>query len=189
MDGVLKCPECGSEDVVPIFYGFQTKEVKQKMQNGQLVFGALGAHKGLPTHKCITCHATFQRFPWNRAIKFLEGICLVSTIGLLCGAGYFVGRATILSDSVATTFLSQILADSFTVSSLTLAVVLWILTMFVIICFEAISITRRIRLVDRLGIGYVVGNFLSALSLTAWVTLVIEAIALVFIIVANALLD
>jgi hypothetical protein len=107
----------------------------------------------------------------------------------MCGAGYFVGRVTIVPDAFAGAFLSQVLADSFKASSLTNDMALWVLAISGVICFEAISVTKKVRLFDRLGIGYVLGNFLSAFTLTAWITLVIEAIALVFIIVAYALLD
>jgi hypothetical protein len=91
-----------------------------------------------------------------------------------------------MSDASASSIISQALADAFRVSTATDKVALWLLGLFVLVCFEAICVTRKIRLVDRLGYGYILGYFLSAWIMGALVTITIGAIAFVFIIIADA---
>ena len=183
-----KCPECGSKDLVPIFYGFETREVKNRVQRGELVFGALASYSGMPTHKCRACQSTFAIHKWKHAANVMWLTKLALGLILLGLAGYLVGHSTIISDSLIRSVIAQSLAGSLAASILTKPMVLWLVGILMVAGFGAICITRKITLLGRVGCGYVLGYSLSALILSAWLTMVVEAVSLVFVLIADAAL-
>jgi len=180
------CPECGSKNVVRIHYGFETDDVKQRVREGRLAFGALAPHAGMPTHKCQDCQTSFRAHTWSTLTAGLQLATLLAALVLLSLGGYFAGRATILSDASTSAVMAQALADSFRVSTVTGRIALWLLGILALVFFESICVTKKIRLLDKLGYGYIIGYFFSAWTQIAWMTIAIGAITFVFVIIADA---
>ncbi len=58
------CPECGTNHVVPIAYGYPSSETFEAAQRGELMLGGCMVGVGNPTHHCKACEAQFR--PENR---------------------------------------------------------------------------------------------------------------------------
>ena len=183
-----KCPECGSKDLVPIFYGFESREIRTRIRNGNLAFGALAPYPGMPTHKCRACQATFEIHKWKYTTTAIRLTKLAFGLTLLGLAGYLVGHSTIISDALIRSVMAQFVAGSFVASTLTKPLVLWLVGILLVAVFEAICITRKITLLGRIGGAYVLGYSLSALTMSAWWTMVVEAVSFIFVLIADAAL-
>ena len=174
--------------MIPIFYGFETREVRNRVRNGDLAFGALAPYPGMPTHKCRACQSTFAIHKWKHTATVVWLTKLAFGLILLGLGGYLVGHSTIISDSLVRSVIAQSLAGSLAASILTKPMVLWLVGILMVAGFEAICITRKITLLGRVGCGYVLGYSLSALILSAWLTMVVEAVSFVFVLIADAAL-
>ena len=49
------CPECGSEDVVPIVYGMPGPELREQSDRGEVALGGCCVSDDDPTHLCRAC--------------------------------------------------------------------------------------------------------------------------------------
>ena len=64
-----RCPNCGSEKTVPIFYGYpareRMKDVLVSVKRGEIEYGGPSVTCDDPTHHCKSCgHNFFLKPPW-----------------------------------------------------------------------------------------------------------------------------
>jgi hypothetical protein len=55
-----ECPECGSEEVIPIVYGLPRPEIVRKAVYGEVILGGSTVHEDAPDLFCCSCGAR-----WN----------------------------------------------------------------------------------------------------------------------------
>lgn len=51
-----RCPECGSDRIVPILYGLPTSESGEAADRGELLIGGCMTGPGAPRWGCGACH-------------------------------------------------------------------------------------------------------------------------------------
>jgi len=56
--GKPTCPQCGSQDLVPIVYGLPGPDLSKAAQRGEVVLG--GRVLGAPNRACRACGASFR---------------------------------------------------------------------------------------------------------------------------------
>ena len=62
---MIVCPECGSEDVLPIIYGLPAPETEERAQRGEVRLGGCIVEEGSPTLVCTLCGREWQDKPFN----------------------------------------------------------------------------------------------------------------------------
>lgn len=66
------CPECHSEEIVPIIYGnLGYREVSEQDQ-GKIILGTTSATSDSPSMQCINCHLLFGSIREEMAIAQIE---------------------------------------------------------------------------------------------------------------------
>jgi len=55
-----KCPRCTSQRVIPIVYGFPTKETDDSAMNGEIELGGCSVYGNDPTSFCTKCGKRFN---------------------------------------------------------------------------------------------------------------------------------
>lgn len=56
-----KCPNCGSENVVPIMYGVPTPEMVERSAKGEIKLGGYAVGPDMPDWSCKDCGYTWLR--------------------------------------------------------------------------------------------------------------------------------
>ncbi|MDH5511136.1 MAG: hypothetical protein OEZ32_12400 [Nitrospinota bacterium] len=57
----ISCPECGSDDIVPIRYGTPGAEMLQEVEEGKAVMGGCVLDEESPVGLCRACNHKFGR--------------------------------------------------------------------------------------------------------------------------------
>lgn len=57
----MKCPRCGSEDIVPIVYGYPGPELVKESEAGKVRLGGCIVSEDNPTHACKRCGHRWRR--------------------------------------------------------------------------------------------------------------------------------
>ena len=58
----LRCPECGSTNVVPIVYGLPPPEAGEEAERGEIVLGGCCVMDDSSTRHCRDCEHEWGRF-------------------------------------------------------------------------------------------------------------------------------
>jgi hypothetical protein len=119
----------------------------------------------------------------------LSSARLAASFVLPIFVGYYAGSATIVSDPIVKSTISQLLSASITPSTAVTDLAMWILSMFVVIGLLAIGAITRNRMIVLGGLGYVVGFLSSAWILNAWWTIMFEAFILTLFLMSYAMLS
>jgi hypothetical protein len=56
----VKCPQCGSQDVIRIVYGFPSSQTIEKAEKGEIKLGGCVVHPDNPNLHCKHCHFEFK---------------------------------------------------------------------------------------------------------------------------------
>jgi hypothetical protein len=67
------CPECGSQDVLPIEYGLPGPELKARAMRGEVVLGGCIVYDGAPDMICVSCGARWLDLRWKRLLEEEDG--------------------------------------------------------------------------------------------------------------------
>ncbi|MCX7720652.1 MAG: hypothetical protein N2Z64_05145 [Dictyoglomus thermophilum] len=51
----IKCPKCGSKNVIPIIYGYPTSEAFEKEKRGEIILGGCVIEYDSPNWYCKEC--------------------------------------------------------------------------------------------------------------------------------------
>ncbi|MEQ9617581.1 MAG: hypothetical protein RIG61_00210 [Deltaproteobacteria bacterium] len=62
---MIVCPECGSEDVVPIVYGLPTPDTFESAGRGEIRLGGCEIEEDSPTLICKSCGREWQDKPFD----------------------------------------------------------------------------------------------------------------------------
>ena len=49
------CPNCASDDVIPIIYGLPSEETEESAQKGEFILGGCIVEEGSPNLYCKSC--------------------------------------------------------------------------------------------------------------------------------------
>lgn len=60
--GGLRCPACGSADVIPILHGLPDHDMFQAAERGEIAIGGCVIHSSSPTDVCRACDTEFGSF-------------------------------------------------------------------------------------------------------------------------------
>ena len=58
-----KCPRCGSEDVLPIVYGYPSRELFEESLAGRVKLGGCVVWPGVPEFHCKACEHEWSAAP------------------------------------------------------------------------------------------------------------------------------
>ena len=56
----MKCPECGSENIIPIVYGISSDELLEDFNAEKVAIGGWCIREAIPTLRCKDCGHPFQ---------------------------------------------------------------------------------------------------------------------------------
>ena len=56
----MKCPKCGSEEIIPIVYGYPTKELFDQSKKGEVIIGGCCIVGEVPNRHCKNCGEEFS---------------------------------------------------------------------------------------------------------------------------------
>jgi hypothetical protein len=178
------CPNCGSKNIIPIIYGFQTIKLNKQVERGEVDYGGHAFYEGMPNRKCRDCQATFAVRQRTRGVRSFRRP--VSVFLLFVFVGCFAGNATIIADSVVFATFSPILSASMALPVPPIDIVLWFLGVLAVVGFLVLGIIKNSKMIVLSGLGYVAGFMLSAWLLNARWTMVIEAAILLVSLTAYA---
>ncbi len=159
----------------------------KKAKAGELVYGGLVSRPEMPTYKCLTCQNKFAVGQRTRMILFLARVA--SSIVLAIFVGYYAASATIVSDSVAQSVISQLISASIVPRVPTADLVMWVLGMLAAIGLLVVGWITESKTIVSSGLGYVVGFLYSAWILNAWWTIMLEAGILLLFLLSFAILS
>jgi len=179
------CPRCGSDDIAPIVYGYQTPELEKKVRHGEVVYGGRVPFEGMPTLACRRCLTKFAT--GQRKRTFSSSATLASSLILFLFVGFFVGNATIVPDPVLSSALNQLFMGSVSASTPMTDVIFWLLGLLSAIALFIIGILTRRKAFVWGGGGYTCGFLFSSLLLGSWLTIVVEVIGLTLFLVGYAI--
>jgi hypothetical protein len=114
---------------------------------------------------------------------------LVSSFILAIFLGYYAGSATIISDSIARSIISQLLSASNIPSTAVTGLVVWVLCLFAAIGLLAIGSITKSQTIVSAGFGYLSGFLFSAWILDAFWTIIFEAGLLILFLISYAMLS
>jgi hypothetical protein len=97
--------------------------------------------------------------------------------------------ATIVSDSVAQSAISQLISASIAPRAVTVDLVMWVLGMLAVIGLLVVGGITKSKTIVSSGLGYVVGFLYSAWILNAWWTIMLEACMLLLFLLSFAILS
>ena len=178
------CPNCGSKNIIPIIYGFQTIKLNKQVERGEVDYGGHAFYEGMPNRKCRDCQATFAVRQRTRGVRSFRRP--VSVFLLFVFVGCFAGNATIIADSVVFATFSPILSASMALPVPPIDIVLWFLGVLAVVGFLVLGIIKNSKMIVLSGLGYVAGFMLSAWLLNARWMMVIEAAILLVSLTAYA---
>jgi hypothetical protein len=69
----MRCPRCGSADVVPIVYGLPSRKMIEDCHAGRIALGGCCVFPHYPDHLCDSCGHKWQNSPNDLEMKFSEG--------------------------------------------------------------------------------------------------------------------
>ncbi len=61
----VRCPECGSNEIVSIVYGYPSKEQFEAEDRGEIALGGCSADVLRPVWQCKNCRHMFGRMMWK----------------------------------------------------------------------------------------------------------------------------
>jgi hypothetical protein len=159
----------------------------KRIKAGELVYGGLVSRPEMPTYKCLTCQNRFAVGQRTSMILFLAR--LACSIILAIFVGYYAASATIVSDSVAQSAISQLISASIAPRAVTVDLVMWVLGMLAVIGLLVVGGITKSKTIVSSGLGYVVGFLYSAWILNAWWTIMLEACMLLLFLLSFAILS
>lgn len=123
-----------------------------KVKAGELVYGGLVRRPEMPIYKCLTCQNKFA--VGQRTRMLLSSARLASSFVLAMFVGYYAASATIVSDSVAQSVISQLISASIPPPAAVADLVMWVLGMLAVMGFLVIGWIKKSKTIVSGGLGY-----------------------------------